>query len=215
MAHGSKRRAVGFALLHKEAYVYLMLSMIDITQRVTRYSYSLLPGENLMRQAAVAAILRAGPAGPELLLIRRAENPRDHWSGHMAFPGGRVEARDPDSFAAAQRETLEEIGLSLSSHAASLGRLSTVLAKAHGKPLPMVITPFVFHLPKTPSLALNHEVQEVVWIPLSYFVEPKHRDSMEWPVTGISLRLPCYRFEGRLIWGLTLKMIDELLTLLT
>lgn len=192
-----------------------MFLMTDITQRVTRYSYSLLPGENLMRQAAVAAIVREGAAGPELLLIRRAENPRDHWSGHMAFPGGRVEARDPDSFAASQRETLEEIGLDLTSHAVSLGRLSTVLAKAHGKPLPMVVTPFVFHLQRDPSLALNHEVQEVVWVPLAYFAEAKHRDSMEWLVAGIPLRLPCYRFEGRLIWGLTLKMIDELITILT
>jgi 8-oxo-dGTP pyrophosphatase MutT (NUDIX family) len=191
-----------------------MFSMTDITQLVTRYSYNLLPGENLMRQAAVAAIVREGPEGPELLLIRRAENPRDHWSGHMAFPGGRVEERDPDSFAASQRETLEEIGLDLASHAVSLGRLSTVLAKAHGKPLPMVVTPFVFHLQKASILTLNHEVQEVVWVPLAYFAEVKHRDSMEWPVAGIPLRLPCYRFEGRLIWGLTLKMIDELLTII-
>ena len=133
----------------------------------------------------------------------------------MAFPGGRVEPRDPDSFAASQRETLEEIGLDLSASAASLGRLSTVLAKAHGKPLPLVVTPFVFHLQREPSLRLNHEVQEVIWVPLAYFAESKHRDSMEWPVAGIPLRLPCYRFEGRLIWGLTLKMIDELITVIT
>jgi 8-oxo-dGTP pyrophosphatase MutT (NUDIX family) len=194
-----------------------MFSMTDIAQRITHYCYGLLPGENLMRQAAVAAILRENPTSntPELLLIRRADNPRDSWSGHMAFPGGRVEERDPDSFAASQRETQEEIGLNLSSHASSLGRLSTVLAKAHGKPLPMVVTPFVFRLQKEPTIALNHEVQEVVWVPVSYFADPKNREMMDWAVAGVPIRLPCYRYEGRLIWGLTLKMIDELMTVIS
>ena len=41
------------------------------------------------RRAAVAVILRDAMRGPEVLFIRRAEHPRDPWSGHMAFPGGR------------------------------------------------------------------------------------------------------------------------------
>jgi 8-oxo-dGTP pyrophosphatase MutT (NUDIX family) len=194
-----------------------MFSLSKISQQITHYSYSLLPGENVMRQAAVAAILRevSQHQSPELLLIRRAENPRDQWSGHMAFPGGRVDASDPDAFAAAQRETQEEIGLTLSSHASHLGRLSTVMAKAHGKPLPMVVVPFVFRLEREPTLAINQEVQEVVWVPLSYFADYSKRESMDWPVAGVSLKLPCYRFEGRLIWGLTLKMIDELMSIVT
>ena len=34
----------------------------------------------------------------------------DKWSGHVAFPGGKREADDPDDRAAAARETAEEIG---------------------------------------------------------------------------------------------------------
>jgi 8-oxo-dGTP pyrophosphatase MutT (NUDIX family) len=194
-----------------------MFSLSKITQQITRYPYNLLPGETLMRQAAVAAILQENPqtTSTELLLIRRAENPRDHWSGHMAFPGGRVEDKDPDAFAASQRETLEEIGLSLPSYAAPIGRLSTVMAKAHGKPLPMVVVPYVFRLQQEATFSLNQEVQEVVWVPLSYFADPAKREAMDWSVAGVSLRLPCYRFEGRLIWGLTLKMIDELMSVVT
>ena len=28
---------------------------------------------------------------------------------------------------------------------------------------------------------------------------------------GISLTLPCYRWDSHLLWGLTLKMVDDLL----
>ncbi|NCO50914.1 MAG: NUDIX domain-containing protein, partial [Deltaproteobacteria bacterium] len=49
----------------------------------------------------------------ELLFIRRAERENDPWSGDIAFPGGGIEAQDIDCRAAAERETREEIGLSL------------------------------------------------------------------------------------------------------
>jgi hypothetical protein len=34
---------------------------------------------------------------------------------------------------------------------------------------------------------------------------------MTWQRGKISLNLPCYHYEGRRIWGLTLKMLDEFL----
>jgi len=37
---------------------------------------------------------------------------------------------------------------------------------------------------------------------------------MVWTGRGVPLVMPCYRFEGRVIWGLTLHMLDELLELL-
>jgi len=58
-------------------------------------------------RAAVAVVLRDGEArGAEVLLIERARHEGDPWSGHMAFPGGRVEPVDPDSRAAAKARTL-------------------------------------------------------------------------------------------------------------
>ena len=45
-------------------------------------------------QAAVALVLRELGDSVEVLLIKRADNPRDHWSGHIAFPGGRWHAAD-------------------------------------------------------------------------------------------------------------------------
>jgi hypothetical protein len=59
----------------------------------------------------------------------------------------------------------------------------------------------------------NHEVAEVVWVPLEFLLERSNRKQMEWRIKGMNIPLPCYLFEGRRIWGLSLNMLDELLSL--
>ncbi|CAM9401160.1 unnamed protein product [Phaeothamnion confervicola] len=48
----------------------------------------------------------------QLLLIQRAHNPRDLWSGHLALPGGRQEPGESD-LQTVVRECREEVGLKL------------------------------------------------------------------------------------------------------
>ena len=72
--------------------------------------------------ASVAVVLREQGPGAELLFIERAKHEGDPWSGQMAFPGGRVDAGDTSERHTAQRETFEEVGLSLQ-EAEYLGRL--------------------------------------------------------------------------------------------
>ena len=159
------------------------------------------------RKAAVALVLREGRDGVEALMIERSQRPGDPWSGHMAFPGGMVDPGDRNSLAAAQRETLEEIGLDLNVHGRLIGRLSDVASQGHRRYRPMAIVPYVFELKALPSLQLNHEVASVVWVPLRFLRDPANRQHMQWR----RLRLPCYFWQGRRIWGLSLMMLDELL----
>ena len=166
------------------------------------------------RCAAVAAVLRDGPDAAELLFIHRAEDPRDPWSGHMAFPGGRVDPSDRDSLAAAMRETTEEVGLDLEGCARLVGRLSDVSAVARGRRLGLVIQPFVFAIDCVPDLHLNYEVQEAVWVPLSFLANTANRSTLQWKYGDVEVPLPCYRYESHVIWGLTFGMVDELLGLL-
>ena len=58
--------------------------------------------------AAVALILN----GNKFLLIKRADQEGDPWSGHMALPGGHRENGETCEQAAI-RETMEETGLSV------------------------------------------------------------------------------------------------------
>ena len=145
--------------------------------------------------------------GVEALMIERSQRPGDPWSGHMAFPGGMVDQEDRNSLAAAQRETLEEIGLDLSAHGRLIGRLSDVASQGHRRYRPMAIVPYVFELKALPPLRLNHEVASIVWVPLRFLRDPANRQHMQWR----RLRLPCYFWQGRRICGLSLMMLDELL----
>ncbi|KAI9088739.1 NUDIX hydrolase domain-like protein [Phlyctochytrium arcticum] len=124
---------------------------------------------------------------PEVLFVRRAVNPTDRWSGHMAFPGGKCEPNESDQ-EAAERETLEEIGLDLTSpEFTCLGALDEreVKPPASGKPI-MVLCPFVYLqlTPATPPLTLTpEEIASIHWIPLSFFLAAA-RNSRRWrPIT--------------------------------
>jgi len=163
--------------------------------------------------AAVAVVLRAGRNGIEALLIHRAERTFDPWSGHMAFPGGRVESGDASPLHAAIRETREEVALDLEGSATCLGRLSDATPRGRGRGLGLVIEPFVFEVEGEPVLSLSDEVQNVVWVPLRFFDDRGNRRSMWYWRTIVPVRLPCYRYQGHLIWGLTLRILDEILRL--
>src|SRR5215213_7642971 len=104
------------------------------------------PSDSL-RRAAVALVLREGSEGPELLVIKRSEAEHDHWSGHMALPGGRVEPEDENLLATAARETFEEVGLDLGAGGEALARLGTVRPQSPSAPR-VSVTPFVFVAPE-------------------------------------------------------------------
>ena len=165
------------------------------------------------RKAAVAAVLRDGSGEVELLFIRRAEHPRDPWSGQMGLPGGRVDPGDASPLATALRETREEVGLDLEAFGRPLGRLSEVRTHLPLGLVPHSVVPFAFAVEGDPALRLNEEVQEALWVPLPFLLDRRNRSSFTWVRKGLPLPMPCYAFRGRVIWGLTLKIVDELLGL--
>jgi 8-oxo-dGTP pyrophosphatase MutT (NUDIX family) len=191
-----------------------MLTVADLREVFDGYEPELLPGQDEMKKAAVAAVVRDGDEGAELLFIHRAEDERDPWSGHMAFPGGRMDPEDATAIAAAIRETHEELALDLDEQGEFLGRLSDVAAVSRGRPLSLVIVPHVFVIEGDPELVPNHEVAEVVWVPLSYLADYDNRSTIDWKLGHLTIPLPCYRYREKVIWGLTFGMVDELLSIL-
>ncbi len=162
-------------------------------------------------RAAVAMILREAAPGLEILFIRRAEHPHDPWSGQMAFPGGRSEPGDADLRVTAVRETAEEIGLDLDTHATLLGGLDEVRAMARLRPMNLAITPFVFRLVgAAPDLSLSSEVFSVHWLPLDELLGADRRSTMDYVHRGTSLQFPCLRIDDVVIWGLTYRMFASL-----
>jgi 8-oxo-dGTP pyrophosphatase MutT (NUDIX family) len=166
-------------------------------------------------RAAVAIVVRDGTDGPQVLLIRRAEHPGDAWSGHMAFPGGREDPRDENLIATAIRETLEEVGLDLGQAGRLLGQLAPLPAVARGRPVGMTIVPFVFELVADAELLYSDEVVEAVWVPLEPLLQGHLRTTFAVDRdSGERVELPAHDVDGRIVWGLTYRMLDSLFELL-
>ncbi len=166
---------------------------------------------NANRRAAVALILREGERGPEVLFIERATRDGDPWSGHMAFPGGRLEDGDPHLRAAAVRETLEEVGVDLAD-AEILGQLDDMEGH-HAADTRMLISAFAFLVRGTPDVSPNHEVRQAFWFPVGDLLDPDRH--VDYPMErfgvgsypGILVGLP----DRHVVWGLTYKFLEVFL----
>ena len=183
-------------------------TMATIRERLTIGSQDwIAAGET--RRAAVAAIFRVVDDEPEILLIKRAEKRGDPWSGQMAFPGGHVDPQDASSQHAAERETREEIGLDLVHHGRLIGALTPEGPAAAG--VQIAVEPFVYELEsEPPSYALNYEVAEVHWAQIGPMLRHETLSSLDWTVQGQARTMPGYEVHGRIVWGLTYRMLNRL-----
>ena len=164
--------------------------------------------------AAVSLILRSGPE-LEVLLIRRAEAEGDPWSGQMALPGGRRDPSDTSLLQTAMRETAEETSVFLGEGGVHLGRLEPAIPATTRLP-PITIFPYVFGVPMgTEARVSSREVDEVLWVPLADLQKPGATGTIEIHYGDNNSRaFPCMRFEGRVIWGLTFRILTGLFEIL-
>lgn len=172
-----------------------------------------------LRQAAVALVLREGSEGPELLVIKRSEAEHDHWSGHMALPGGRVEPEDESLLATAARETFEEVGLDLGAGGEALARLGTVKPQSPFAPR-VSVTPFVFVAPReyhatgeSKGLSLSEEVAAAFWVPVDELKRGGRSAVFRMVFAGVEREWPAYPSQHGLIWGITERILTEFLSL--
>jgi len=141
--------------------------------------------------AAVAMVLREASAGPEVLFIERAVHPGD-----------------PDPRSAAERETLEEVGLDLRG-ADCLGRLDDM--EGHNAAASqLVISGYVYRFAAAPALAPNHEVATAFWFPLAELHEPGRQTVYPLGRSGIR-DLPGILVgepDRHIVWGLTHRFLE-------
>lgn len=172
----------------------------------------LLPGPGVappadgMRRAAVAALFHRG----SVLLMKRAERHGDPWSGHVSLPGGRHEPSDGDLLVTAVRESREELGLALDRDARYVGRLAPLHPRNAG-PSGMEVSAFVFVTDHPPAIELSAEAVATCWLPMSEVAAGGLDAIYEYPGPPAVMRFPSWRYQDFTVWGLTMRILAELL----
>jgi len=167
-----------------------------------------------VRKAAVALIFRAGQDGsPELLFIKRAEYPGDPWSGQIAFPGGREESSDGSLQETATRETREETGIDLAREGMVIGVLDDLRPRTVRLPA-VVVRPYVAVLERSEALELSPEVALAFWIPFGTLARRGSWREDTIFARGVQINARVFRHEDHVIWGMTERILAQLLELL-
>jgi 8-oxo-dGTP pyrophosphatase MutT (NUDIX family) len=172
-------------------------------ERLSKMLKPISEGEDA--DAAVALLLKPADQALQVLFVKRVESSDDPWSGQMAFPGGKRDAKDQTLKQTVVRETLEETNIDLLNHCRFLG----VMANFRSTQRPdMKILPFVFLLERDPSIRLNEELEGFVWISLEELI---HSRSIAKFSFG---EVPAYAVRGIVIWGLTYRILEKFVRLL-
>ena len=157
---------------------------------------------------AAVALLHALAPVESVLLIRRATNARDPWSGHWAFPGGRRDPGDIDLLATALRELHEECGIVLAREALAEALPPSLAGRRVGKFV--TVAPFVFHIDHALETRLNpHEAVSALWTPVDLLRDrSRHRRQ---PVPGLppEQEFDAIELDGTPLWGFTYRVLCD------
>ncbi|HEX6051850.1 MAG TPA: CoA pyrophosphatase [Gemmatimonadaceae bacterium] len=174
----------------------------------------LAPDDGAPRRAAVAVVFRhIGDDVLELLLIKRSERVGDPWSGHVALPGGRHEPGDATLQDTAVRETLEETGIDIARDGVVLGMLDELRPRTPVLP-PIIVTPFVAVVPAGVAIVASDEVADAFWVPLASLADPSIAVESEVTSRGTTWRVPTYQLGVHVVWGMTERILRNLLSLI-
>jgi 8-oxo-dGTP pyrophosphatase MutT (NUDIX family) len=188
----------GMSLPGPSAWKLMLPPYIDETRQL-----ELRPKKEGEKDAAVLILLHSRGGMLSFPLLERPSQMRHH-AGQIALPGGALEPNEA-AIDAALRETWEELGVAVEAASVQLS-LSPIFAL----PSNYWVYPFMALVETTPPYTLNQqEASSSFEVPLSALLDsssqstfPLHRNGRLWEV-------PCFRFEDRIVWGLTAMILAE------
>lgn len=174
-----------------------------LTERLARHAPTRLAVD--YPEASVLVPVTDNAGSPEILFTLRSSNLSTH-RGQVAFPGGKRDSTDPSLAHTALRETHEEIGLP-PDQVQLIAPLSQVISR-YG----ILVTPYVGIVPADHPLTPNpHEIESIFHVPVDFFLEDRRERTDALPFLDNTYHVPCYRWEGYQIWGLSAVVLVEFL----
>ena len=150
--------------------------------------------------AAVALLLKLMDQNLKVFIVKRVENTTDPWSGQMALPGGKRDAKDQNLKQTVVRETLEETNMNLFDNCRFLGVMKPLRSTQRPE---MKILPFVVLVEHEAIIKLNEELEWFVWISLEEIKE--HKGAVKFSFG----EFPAYVVGNNVIWGLTYRILEK------
>lgn len=157
-----------------------------------------------VRPAAVLVPLYVDAGELWTVLTKRSDS-LPHHRNQIAFPGGGREIGE-DPWTAAVRETEEEIGLD-ASRVISIGELDEAAT-----PSGFHIVPCVGAIPHPFEIRVNEkEIAEVFSVPLLAFTDFRIVEDRLVKIDGIERMIRVYHVGSRQVWGLTARIVQNLM----
>ncbi|AMA71868.1 NUDIX hydrolase [Aneurinibacillus thermoaerophilus] len=198
----------------------------QIQSRISQRSFNLFGFAPLMRAAVMIPLVEKDGKLHVLFEVRARTLKRQ--PGEICFPGGKIEDGDVSEQDAAVRETCEELGL-VREDIQVIETLGILIP-----PYSSSIYSFIGKIHDYRKISPNkNEVEEIFYVPLDFFLEkepdvhyihlavkPEENFPFELIPQGKnykwrSSRLPefFYQYDGRIIWGLTARILYEFITI--
>lgn len=163
------------------------------------------------RIGGVLLLINPREDGPTIVFTLRKQYDGTH-SGQMSFPGGKREEGDSDIIYTALRETEEEIGVR-----PDAVQVIGALSELYIPPSNFLVYPTVGVLTgEVHFTRQEYEVEEIIEIPLSFFLQAGSRSTTRIQVMGkTEVEVPAYLYDKYVIWGATAIMMSEFIYAIT
>lgn len=205
-----------------------LLNTLRLKAKVQQHTTHILDSHKYIHSAVLLPLIQQEDGRYSLLFEVRSRHLKTQ-PGEICFPGGHIQPEDDSEEEAALRETCEELGVSPGS-LELWGSLDILIT-----PFMQIIYPFVGLLKEPQNIKPNpEEVEEIFTVPLELLLNlsPEYHEITieaqppeDFPFHKIphgrnyrwrKARWPelFYEFEGRIVWGLTARILHHFLNII-
>lgn len=162
------------------------------------------------RESAVLILFYPINEIPHVVFILRQSYDGVH-SAQVGFPGGKKEETDRDLVQTALREANEELKI-IDKEVFIIGELSELYVP----PSNFLISPFIGYTNTRPTFVKDeYEVAEIIEVPIHDILGNEYLTTTTISLpNGAKLKVPCFQFNNRIVWGATAMIVQELIDLL-